>query len=347
MKLAIQSVRYMGTFPRHRGEAWLMVGQDGGQSIPIDGGNLFVFSDTLLAALSPHHPLSPVPPAFGNAAGERGVFLANSAGTTRGRNLVAAWEEIRYYTGADGFPREILRPLQREQAQGIRFWPEHGLSIDGRVYLYYLGIQTVDPTTIWGFRTLGTGLAVLDPASGDCERLWFGDDWRLWKPLHDDTHFGVQVIREEDYLYVFGSVRTGLFNYARLARVRPTDIARPDLYEYLLSPEPRWGGSLAEACDLGPCSSDYSVSFNEHLGRHLMFYVDSYEKSLMVRVADRPWGPYTKPARVIRLPHEASSEMIYLGFEHPDFSLDGGRTVFISYCQPRFTSNSLLNLRFR
>lgn len=347
MKLAIRSVRYMGTFPRHRGESWLMVGQDGGQSIALDDGHVFVFSDTLLAALSPDHPHSPVPPAFANSAGERGIFLANSAGTTRGNDLARAWEEIRYYTGAGGYPREILRPLERERAQHIRFWPEHGVYLGGRVYLYYLGIQTVDATTIWGFRTLGTGLAVLDPATGGCERLWIGDDWRFWRPLRDDTHFGVQVIRDGDHLYVFGSVRAGLFNYARLARVRCADVGRPERYEYLLSPRPQWGGCRDEAFDLGPCGGDYSVSINAYLGRYLMFYVDSYQKCLMVRMAETPWGPYSNPARVIGLPHEESNEMIYLGFEHPDFSLDRGRTVFISYCQPRFTSNSLLNLRFR
>jgi hypothetical protein len=349
MKLAIQSLRYIGTFPRRRGEVWMMVGQDGGQSIPTDGGTLFVFSDTLLAALSPQHPRSPVPRAFGQLGGERGVFLANTAGIApRGRDLLAAWGGIRYYTDANGFPREILPPLQREQAQRIRFWPEHGVWLEGRVVLFYLGIQTVDPTTIWGFRTLGTGLATLDPASGGCERVWFGDDWRLWKPLRDDAHFGVQVLREDDYLYVFGSVRAGLFHRARLARVRPAEVAQPEAYEYLLSPQqPRWGGSLTEACDLGPCSGDYSVSFNEHVRRYLMFYVDSYEKQLMVRAAERLWGPYTMPATIVRLPHEPATELIYLGFEHPDFSLDAGRTVFVSYCQPRFTSNSLLNLRFR
>lgn len=347
MKLPLRSVRYIGTFPRHRTEAWTMIGQDGGQSIPVDGGTLFVFSDTLLAALSPHHPHSPVPPAFTDVTRGRGVFLANSAGIAAPASLTEAWANIRYFTGDDGFPREILPPLTRERAQRIRFWPEHGIFLDGKVYLYYLGIQTVDPNTIWGFRTLGTGLARLDPATGHAERVWLEDDWRLWKSSGDNAHFGVQVVRQDDYLYVFGSVGVGIFTGARLARVRVPDITRIDRYEYLASTEPRWSPSLESACDLGFSGSEYSVSFNPHLKRYLMFYVDSLDKALRVRTAEHLWGPYSEPEKITGVPHESTSELVYLGLEHPDFSQDGGRTMFISYCQPRFTSNSLLSIRLR
>ena len=113
------------------------------------------------------------------------------------------------------------------------------------------------------------------------------------------------------------------------------------------SPEPAWSASLAEACDLGPSGPDYSVSHNPHLGCYAMFWVDPYDKKLMFRGAPDVWGPYSPPQAIIGLPHARDSEMVYLAFEHPDFRDDGGRTVYISYCQPRFTSNSLVKLRFR
>jgi hypothetical protein len=346
---AIRSVRYIGTFPRASGGGWTMVGQDGGQSIPVGGETLFVFSDTLLAARSARHPDAPVPPGFRDVVKGRGVFLANTAGLAPSASLVEAWAGIRYFQGEDDFPREILRPLERERAQRIRFWPEHGVLVDGRVYLYYLGIQMIDPTSIWGFRTLGTGLAVLDPRSGACERLWFGDDdWRLWRSSGDDAHFGVQTLRDGGHLYVFGSVRAGPFTTARLARVPLAAVDRPEAYEHLVSdgPEPAWAPTSDDAADLGICGGDYSVSFNPYLELYLMVYVESYTKALMLRTAPRPWGPYSEPARVVGLPHEPESELAYLGFEHPDFSGDGGRTIYVSYCQPRFANNALVVVRF-
>jgi hypothetical protein len=347
MRSAIQSVRYVGTFPRERSERWRMIGQDGGQSIAVGDRVLFVFSDTLLAIQASKLERAPVPRAFAQLAGTHAAFLANCAGMTTGGRISDAWANIRYFMDPDGFPREILRPLGREQAQRIRFWPEHGIFLDGHVWLYYLGIQQHEPASIWGFRTLGTGLARLDPETGSCERLWFGDDWRVWPSVNDDTHFGVQVVQDGEYVYIFGSVRAGLYCTARLARVRCADIGSPEKYEYLTSGEPSWGASLQEALDLGPSGTDFSVSRNDHLGCYTMFYVDSYYKRLMFRSAPELWGPYSEPEVIIGVPHAKGTELVYLGFEHPDFRKDGGRSVFISYCQPRFTSNALVTLRFR
>ncbi len=344
-EISIRSIRHMGTFPRHRAPNWMMVGQDGGQSIPMaDGRTLFVFSDTLLAASSAEHPYRPVPHELSHNLGSPGMFLANSAGLSSSRDLKQAWAEIDYFTDSDGFAREFIDPIDRERLQRVRFWPEHGVELNGLIYLYYLGIQTVDPSTIWGFQTIGTGLATLDPATGFCQRVWHNGDWRLWTNGGDDFHFGVQVLEEDGWLYVFGSVRISIFSFARLARVRPTEIAEPAAYEYLSSTEPTWSSSLDEGCDLGLCGGDFSVSFNPHVGRYLMFFVDRYEKNLMVRTARRLWGPYSDPKRIIGLPHEPTTEMIYLGFEHPAFRRNDGRTLFVSYCQPRFISNSLITI---
>ena len=314
-----------------------MIGQDGGQSIALPGATLFVFSDTLLAARSTHHPQRPVPSAFHSTLG---------AAISDEQDLRRALAGLQYFLDGDGFVRQILDPLDRESLQGIRFWPEHGIYVDGRVYLYYLGVQTTDPSSLWGFRTIGSGLAVLDPETGRCERVRDGGDWCLWPCVEDDLHFGVQVLHEEGWLYVFCSVRAGFFCTARVARVRPCDVTNPSRYEFLQDPGPRWGPSLDTAWNLGLCGGDYSVSFNAHLGRHLMCYVESYSKQLMLRTAPHPWGPYCDPVPVVGVPHDEASELVYLGFEHPHHSVDGGESVFISYCQPRFTSNSLLSVRF-
>jgi hypothetical protein len=326
----------------------VLIGQDGGQSIDLeDGRALFVFSDTLLSARTPSFPRRPPPAAFQGEVGTRGVFLANSGGTSEVKDLRAAWGGIRYYLDATGFPRELLRPTMAERAQGIRFWPEHGVCVEGEVYLYYIGIQSVDPASIWGFRSVGCGLARLDPDTGECERLQKRAEWRLWPRLGADTHVGVQVLRDADHLYVFGSVRDGLFSRAILARVTPERVGDVDAYTYLQSPAPEWSESVADACDLGPCAADYSVSYNAHLGAYLLLYVDPYAKTLSARTAPRVWGPYSEPRRIAVVPHEPTSEMVYLAFEHPGFTPDGGRTVYLSYCQPHFRNNSLLALKFR
>ncbi|MDQ3927532.1 MAG: hypothetical protein M3328_00135, partial [Chloroflexota bacterium] len=165
-----------------------MVGQDGGQTIALGEQVLFLFSDTLLACSSPTPQRNTVRAPFVTPFGEQGVFLANTAGLAPAtKDIRQAQREIRYYTNAEGLPREILEPSPEERARSVRFWPEHGIYLDGKVFVYYLGIETTDPSTIWGFRNLGTGLAVLDPATGRCDRLRRDGDWLLWSG-RDDLH---------------------------------------------------------------------------------------------------------------------------------------------------------------
>jgi len=344
----VYSVRYMGTLRRAYTDAWALLGQDGGQSIDLGGERtLFVFSDTLLSARTVSRPDHSVPAAFRAEVGSQGVFLANCAGLGRGRDLRQAWSGIDYFLDPMQFPREIVAASMRERAQEIRFWPLHGVFWNEAVYFFYLGVQTVDPSTIWGFRNVGSGIARLDARTGECERLSSRDDWRFWRCHGIDMHFGAQVVRQGDVCYVFGSVRDSFYSHAILARVPVSEMADIKAYTYLQSTAPSWSDSLDEACDLGRCASDFSVSYNLHLDRYLMLYIDPYEKVLTMRTAELIWGPYSEPTPIVGVPHADTTEMVYLGFEHPGFTPDAGRTVLLSYSQPHFKNNSLLALKFR
>ncbi len=349
----IRSIRYVGVCPRASTERWFLVGQDGGQSIPMGDETLFVFSDTLIAARAgaaagagPRIRKAP-PPAFHDLVRANGMFLANCAGIARGTTVREAWANLQYIEDNDGFPKEILPATDWEWRRGLRFWPEHGVYHDGLVYLFYLAVQVTDPTTIWGFRGTGVGVAKLDPRSGECERLEWTQGATLRRVWGSETRFGVQVLPWEEHLYVFASVPDGYYHQGRLARVKPSGIAEPQAYEYLSAPGPEWSSNANSAASLGPCGGDYSVTYNAHLGCFVMLYLDEYEKRLVLRTAEHPWGPYSEPQSLIGAPHEESTELAYLGFEHPAFAQEGGRRVYVSYCQPRFQNNSLLALTFR
>jgi hypothetical protein len=345
--VSLKSARYLGVFPRLKNERMTLVGQDGGQSISLGDKFLFVFSDTLVApsnnlAIRNPHPPSPIPTPYG----QKSIFLANTAGVSDERDLRRALANLSYFTDDEGLPREILSPDKETERRRVRFWPEHGVFIDGQVYLFYLGIQTIDSHSIWGFRNVGTGLMILNPETGETSQVLDDGYWCLWRANADDFHFGVQVILEHDYVYVFASVRQGFATSARLARVSPQYITDPAAYEYLSSTQPDWTGNFESSCDLGECSNEYSVSFNHYLQKYIMIYLDGHQKTLMLRTAEQIWGPYTPPGKLVAVPYEKASELIYLGFEHAHFSEENGRRIYISYCQPHFVANSLLTVTF-
>ena len=334
--------RWLGAVPSAQTPAWALIGQDGGQSIDVGGASLFVFSDTLLAPLQPH---GGEPPPFPVTADGPCLFLGNCAAVGSGNALQQALGGMRYFCDDDGFPVEVIPSTAAERAAGLRFWPEHGIHVDGQVYLYYLGIESTGSSSVWDFRNTGVGLATVDVGSGVCERILRDGDWRLWRPIGDDFHLGVQVVAEGGHIYVFGSRRHGVVTDAVLARVERHRIADATAYAYL-DAMGGWVGDARAAASLGACAGDYSVSFNPYLGRYLMAFVDGYAKKLLLRVADRLEGPYSDAVVVGRLPHRSASELLYCGFEHPQYAGDGGRRVYVSYSEPAFSRNSLLEVCF-
>jgi hypothetical protein len=257
---------------------------------------------------------------------------------------------LDYFLDDQRAPREILPSSADERREGIRFWPQHGLLVNGSVYLFYMGVRAVTGST-WGFVNEGTGLAVLDPVTGECRRQYRRErpgghrDWIFWPPRTDDLHFGVQVLKEGELAYVFASRRRGFQVTAQLARVEACRLSQPSAYRYLAAlaaSAPRWEEQPSESCDLGPCGSQFSVSYNGHLRQYLMTYVDILDGGLYLRAADVPWGPYSAPRRVARVPRQREA---YLGFEHASFASEEGRQILISYCEPRFSQSSLVALR--
>ena len=127
----IKSTRFMGHAHAGRTGEWSIVGQDGGQSIEIPGGALFVFADTLLRHEGGSSNLN-LPLSVKNVRG-KGFFIANCAAISCASDFQGAIGSLEYLTREDGFPKEIVAADAIENSFGIRFWPEHGICVGGKV----------------------------------------------------------------------------------------------------------------------------------------------------------------------------------------------------------------------
>ena len=309
---------------------------------------LFLFSDTLLLARDADLARSASswdagPPRPHTGAAE--VFLPNCAALAPQKSYLESLAQLEYLTDARGLPRTLLQAEAREQFQKIRFWPEHGLRIGDSVYLYYIGVQTVDPTSSWGFRGVGAGLARLDLSDFSATRLKRRGEWRFWGGVGEDLHFGVCVRRHEDHVYAYFTSGAKMHMTAHLARVAVDQIENLEAYEYLSSTEPTWSPALADAVSLGECAPELTVNYNQYLDKYVMFCVDGFTKTLNLRLADNPWGPFGPVQHLIRMPSVPTTPLIYLGFEQSIFEEDGGRKIYLSYCHPEFSMNSSVVLK--
>lgn len=332
----VQSVHFIGAAHAGGGGTWALHGQDGGQSIALGEETLFVFSDTLLSRT--REPLDRVTPS-------RAHFLGNCAALSREATLDGALRTLRYYEDEQGFPREILAPSPLERMAGHRFWPQHGIAVDGRVVLFYLGIHQFEAKSTWGFRATGSGLARFDPRTGTAERVLHDGEWRLW-PNANDVRMGTQVLRDGDDVYVFGSRMVQERTTAFVARVPVDAIEDASAYRYFAAGN-AWSANIDDAHALANTSAELSVSFNAYLGAYVMVYVEGFSRELYLRTAPAIVGPYGPAVSVGRLPHRESAEVVALAFEHPRFARNGGKTIVVSYCQPHFTQNSLVAITFR
>ncbi|UWZ85515.1 DUF4185 domain-containing protein [Occallatibacter riparius] len=333
---AIRSVRSLGYAATGRGNDWRLIGQDGGQSIALnDGRSLFLFSDTLLAPLSP------------TGAESKGFFLSNCAAFSPASSapLRNAMASLSYIVDDWNKPRELLCGSNAEQALSVRFWPEHGIQVENEVIFFYLGIQQAERGT-WGFVETGNGLAKLDLRTGVCSRWSRDGDWRPWPQLPVDCHCGVQLLSKDGYVFVFSTRPAGLEYEAFLARVTPEAIEEPESYSFFTG-ERGWSAVMTSAAPIARCGSEFSVAYNEYLGCFVMTYIEPHAKQLCLRTAPEPWGPYSDAIRAGIVPHHPEATLVSLGFQHPQFDVDGGRTIYISYSQPHFAQNAMIELCFR
>ena len=168
--------------PEPRTDRWAVLGQDGGQSIDLAARRCSC-SRTRCSTRAARPATRPRRCPSRPARRRRHLPGQQRRPVERGRRCARRWPRCATTRDGEGYPaRSCPRPPE-EREQGIRFWPEHGICLDDWVYLYYLGIQTVDRESIWGFRTLGTGLAALRPA---LRRLRARDQGRDVVPLAAD-----------------------------------------------------------------------------------------------------------------------------------------------------------------
>ena len=169
--------------------------------------------------------------------------------------------------------------------------------------------------------------------TGDFEfkRLTAPDGTReFWKD--NEPTFGVFVERADDYVYLWGSLATGM----HLARTRPTSIADLASYEYLVDaptqskPEvaPRWANKFSPTASLfDSVPNEMSAAYNRHLHMHVAFHSLHRENKIVMRTAPRITGPWSDPQVVYRPEKVTDQDLIYAAKEHPELAREWPRVV--------------------
>lgn len=301
--------------------------QDGALATPVVGGTLWTFGDTFLGTRQADGA-----PAYSGNRSNTLAFLPEGERSFPPR--------LQYLRGSDGVAVAPLSLLAGEDAERRRLWPLAGVQLGARTYMYYGLIDVTGPGP-WGFKPVGTGLAVAESAFGQYERLvGRSGGWPI-----DPT--AIEVASPWLYLYAprrfWGeqTFRSGLL----VARVPAAAIELPEAYEFFggcdAGGAPRWVATVEAAV---PAAEEVwgqaSVAWHPAVGAHVLATSSHLgrPRGIQLRIATTPWGPWQPLGPGdgwLEVPERAGehTQLVYCTMLHPELDEPGGATVTLTFCR--------------
>jgi hypothetical protein len=294
--------------------------QDAGLSIPLpDGSALWLFGDTFFGQRSPD----------GSPLAKGAVSSSVCRVFTDNQTLKA-----KYRTGNNGSVAFALPLDKKEDWSKQRIWPTAGIHLDAVSYLFFARIVLTGKGQ-WDFRQDAAGLARAR-----------GDSWEFERVVAPDADPPLPVtpqavIARPDgtvclyYLENIGRLNSGAF----LAKVPANKIAEPTAYQFWCGPQAGFTPSkTANKVLLEDVWGQVSVAWNEYLGQFVMLHVGGVftdPRSIYLRTAKEPWGPWSPKTLVMRLEgklREGLKGLVYCPYLHPELFRQRGRIMPLTYC---------------
>ncbi len=322
--LPVAQVRYLGK--QFLDNPVGVTGADGATSTALPSGEaLWVFGDTI------EGPFKTI----------RGLdltrYASNTAVVVPRQDASQGIKQFRFLTTPDGKrPRQVIPFTADENPSDHRVWGIHGTCVGPHIYLFYHRITLLKGVDVFvNFQLDGMGIARADIGEYQFTRLVAPDGTReFWK--RDVPTFGVFVERSADYLYLWGSLATGMY----LARTRPEAIEDLASYEYLVAAptlsqpdvEPRWSKKFeATAMLFDSVPNEMSAAYNPYLRRHVAFHSLHRENKIVMRTAPHVTGPWSEPQTVYAPAKVSDLDLIYATKEHPELAREGGRRLYLTF----------------
>ncbi len=193
---------------------------DGATSLVLPTNEtLWVFGDTVEGPFNSIHAV------------DLGPLRSNTAAVVPLQDASQGIKRFKFLATENGKrPRQVV-PFAADEDPAIhRVWAVHGTCVATQVYLFYHRISLLKGVDVFAnFQLDGMGIARGSAKDYKFERLTAPDGTReFWKG--NEPTYGVFVECDEDYVYLWGSLMTGMY----LARTRPETITELGTYEYLI-----------------------------------------------------------------------------------------------------------------
>ncbi|MGD8544548.1 MAG: DUF4185 domain-containing protein [Candidatus Bathyarchaeota archaeon] len=366
-----------------------VLGHDGAYSVPLDEGRVFwSFGDTLLG--SERRGYDPKKINIDDWL-TKDAWVKENILMTSNSALIADTNDIctlmktgySYYVHQRKVgnqrlteAREIIPVPEKLITKKIRtaFWPMDGISVDGKLYVYYLMVK-YHPLVLYATGVLKSHQPyekftrvpssvpispddILDPS--EKRFAWWNNMSRT--KGQEVPNFGTAVLKKvlDGFIYVYGSqvvkIKENLVHVVTLARVNKENVDDVAKYEYLTEAPStqnnftfRWGGDPRESVRIfDGNANEMSVSYNPYLSKYLSFYSTAtiLEPEIHMRFSEEPEGPWSAPIVVFKPKRSCSIDFCYAAKEHPEYSVENGKKTYLTYVSHQRYYPELLEIEF-
>ncbi|MBS1996082.1 MAG: DUF4185 domain-containing protein [Cyanobacteria bacterium SZAS LIN-2] len=229
---------------------------------------------------------------------------------------------------------------------GNFYWPGDGAMLNGKLYL------TMHETEVapkqqppFQFNPLTDNLIIVqnplaEPSTWKIRTFKFNN-------RSSNRQIGTACLLDGYYFYMYvanSAVRMGIFrNPTSLCRLKKSDLeaGRLDRLQWLA--EGKWQDQAAFLDTLfDDGTSEMTVTKVQGLPGFFAFYLPFGNKALMMRHADHPEGPWSKPVVAHKLPQVPRDIFFYSAKAHPQYTTGKGE-IGLTYCSNSSVFSRVIN----
>jgi hypothetical protein len=287
-------------------------GADGAYSLPLtDEVTLWLFGDTWIGPVV-------------DGRHKDATMINNSIALQTGKNSAAA--SVKFFWGSmqQGEPAAFFKP---EAGKGF-FWISHGIVTGEKLYIFLMHIVKTGEESVFGFKQVGTSLAVIDNPKDD------PSEWRIHQhkvpygrySKNGDLFFGSAVMKDDDFIYIYGADEDwskGVGGRSMIVARVPADMMI-DFGQWRFFNNGQWQAELAGTQGLfAGTATEYSVCYQPSIGQYIAVYTEiGLSENIMMRLSPTPTGPWSDAYRIYECPEVKwhKTYFCYAAKAHPEIS---------------------------
>lgn len=312
-----------------------ILGRDEGYSGVFQGKSIWLYGDTFLAS----------PDAEGR------TLISDSWSWTTNLNAQDGITAFQERDDAVGAPTMILQETPQElafdqahsgnpcqeQPCGARWalWPSAIVAdtAGNRALIFYMLVSAAPGN--FNFQAVGNSVATWQNFQDQPQRPTINPPV---VPGHSDLmfnqnepNFGSTAFVNGGTLDVYGcGTPTNTDKQCVLGQVTPANVLNRSAWTFYAG-NGNWSSQLSDAVSVLTANNILSISWNAHLQQYVAVYSAPLSLNVMMRTSPNPEGPWSGEAQIFTAMQPAQGGNVYDAQAHPEYDVDGGRVIYVSY----------------